>query len=207
MFALWATRCRAKFVEVSSWRFRRNGGQNVGLIYFYSTLYSQSDRLVPYVLLILHGNHTQISLTFWHSFDFDKVLWVLESFSYVIHYFGVSIRVRTTVSMSHRLQQWVVTFHRLSHFTFAGFYKQFSNGGFSHFLTACGVPTGQLPTYLQMFRKNRINWPMTNVQLMNNFITCISFAIVKQFCYTFQSPSEQVLVANSSSSIVEISYP
>ena len=91
-------------------------------------------------------------------------------------------------------------------------------GQFSHtfftFWRHVGHPPCRKFSHLQTFRTNTMNWPMTYVQLLSNFITCISSVIVKQLCYILhnlmsrrtQSPSAHVLVANSSSSIVEFSY-
>ena len=60
-----------------------------------------------------------------------------------------------------------------------------------------------------------MNWPVTYVQLVSNFITWISSVIVQQFCNIFhiftgrcqQRPSAQVLVANCISPNVELFYP
>ena len=63
-------------------------------------------------------------------------------FLYVIHCFGALIRVQKTESMSHRLQQFVVTFHRYLHHIFLEVYGQCLYVGVFHFTTACGAPIG-----------------------------------------------------------------
>ena len=90
----------------------------------------------------LHENHTQKSSTFWHSSDFDGILRVSGSFLYAIHCFGALIRVQNTKSKSHRLQRFVVTFHRHLHHIFLEVYEQCLHVGVFHFPTACGAPIG-----------------------------------------------------------------
>ena len=86
---------------------------------------------------------------------------------------------------------------------------------FFHFLTACGAPTLSQFFSFANFTYEYNELTMAYVQLMSNFITCLSSVIVKQLCHILhslmsrrtQSPSAHVLVANSSSSVVEFSYP
>ena len=167
----------------------------------YSTLYSQSHQVVPYVQSILHKIHTQRSSTFWHSSDFNGILRVLGSFLYAIQWFGALILVQKTESMSHLLQRFVVTFHCHLHHIFFEVYGQCFHVGAIFRICRRSLKFDELtcdlcPTHEQFHDMN-------------------IFRIIQQFCNIFhiftgycqQTPSQQVLVANCISPVVELSYP
>ena len=60
-------------------------------------------------------------LWLWHSLNFSFTFFVCNLLPWR------SIHVRKTVSMCHWLRQYVVSFHRLSHFSFAGVNWQIPN--------------------------------------------------------------------------------
>ena len=120
--------CRTSLFTAYSSSFKLSYCSNIHLIV-----------LFIYSLTTSYPTKIQRSSTFWYSSDFDGILRVLGCFLYAIHCFGALIRVKKTESMSHRLQPFVVTFHRHLHHILSEVYRQCLHVGVFHFPKACGA--------------------------------------------------------------------
>ena len=125
-------------------------------------------------LVILHENHIQWLSTSWHNSDFDGILRVHRSFFAcysLLPCFNSGSNYRIHVSSIATIHCNILSPPSIYLFKFTGNIYTFVF--FTH--------RAAIFSHLQ----NSMNWPVTYVQLMSNFITWMSSVIVQQFCNIF----------------------